>query len=114
MGKTITEKIFDAHRVEELAGGIHVLRLDAVFCHEITTPIAITDLEAKLTNAGNPYAYHISTELALLENLENVPQIEGPKFVFAHIVLTHGPYVFMPDGTITSDPNFSSHALFVS
>jgi 3-isopropylmalate/(R)-2-methylmalate dehydratase large subunit len=37
MGKTITEKIFDAHRIEELAGGISVLKLDAVFCHEITT-----------------------------------------------------------------------------
>lgn len=47
MGKTITEKIFDAHRVDELAGGISVLNLDAVFCHEITTPIAINDLAAR-------------------------------------------------------------------
>lgn len=47
MGKTITEKIFDAHRVEELAGGVNVLRLDAVFCHEITTPIAINDLVSR-------------------------------------------------------------------
>lgn len=44
MGKTITEKIFDSHRIDELAGGISVLKLDAVFCHEITTPIAINDL----------------------------------------------------------------------
>jgi 3-isopropylmalate/(R)-2-methylmalate dehydratase large subunit len=44
MGKTIIEKIFDAHRVDKLAGGISVLSLDAVFCHEITTPIAINDL----------------------------------------------------------------------
>jgi len=47
MGKTITEKIFDAHRVDELSGGISVLSLDAVFCHEITTPIAINDLAAR-------------------------------------------------------------------
>ena len=47
MGKTITEKIFDAHRVDELSGGISVLNLDAVFCHEITTPIAINDLVAR-------------------------------------------------------------------
>ncbi len=47
MGKTITEKIFDAHRVDELSGGISVLKLDAVFCHEITTPIAINDLIAR-------------------------------------------------------------------
>lgn len=47
MGKTITEKIFESHRIEELAGGISVLKLDAVFCHEITTPIAINDLIAR-------------------------------------------------------------------
>ncbi len=47
MGKTITEKIFDAHRVDELSGGINVLKLDAVFCHEITTPIAIDDLVSR-------------------------------------------------------------------
>ncbi|MCL2155620.1 MAG: 3-isopropylmalate dehydratase large subunit [Leptospirales bacterium] len=47
MGKTITEKIFDSHRIDELAGGISVLKIDAVFCHEITTPIAINDLIAR-------------------------------------------------------------------
>lgn len=47
MGRTLTEKIFDAHRIDELDGGIHVLSLDAVFCHEITTPIAINDLVAR-------------------------------------------------------------------
>jgi len=47
MGKTIAEKIFDAHRVDTPANGIHVLRLDAVFCHEITTPTAINDLMSR-------------------------------------------------------------------
>ncbi|WKY42835.1 3-isopropylmalate dehydratase large subunit [Eubacteriaceae bacterium ES2] len=47
MGKTIAEKIFDAHRVEEPFPDTHVLKLDRVFCHEITTPIAITDLMAR-------------------------------------------------------------------
>lgn len=47
MGKTIAEKIFEAHRVDSLSGGINVLKLDAVFCHEITTPVAINDLVAK-------------------------------------------------------------------
>lgn len=44
MGKTTAEKIFDAHRVDNPFGDIFVIRLDAVFCHEITTPIAINDL----------------------------------------------------------------------
>jgi len=47
MGQTIAEKIFDAHRVDRPAEGIEVIALDAVFCHEITTPIAINDLVAR-------------------------------------------------------------------
>jgi len=47
MGKTLAEKIFDSHRVNMPFEDTHVLRLDRVFCHEITTPIAITDLMAR-------------------------------------------------------------------
>lgn len=45
MGKTITEKIFEAHLVDRPFEGVNVLNLDVVMCHEITTPIAIADLE---------------------------------------------------------------------
>ena len=44
MGKTIAEKIFDSHLVDNPSGDINVIKLDAVFCHEITTPVAINDL----------------------------------------------------------------------
>ena len=44
MGKTIAQKIFDAHLVEKPFEGTNILKLDRVFCHEITTPIAINDL----------------------------------------------------------------------
>lgn len=47
MGKTIAEKIFDAHLVDEPFGDVSVLSLDRVFCHEITTPTAIQDLVAR-------------------------------------------------------------------
>ena len=47
MGKTIAEKIFEAHIVDEPFGDVSVLKLDRVFCHEITTPIAIQDLMAR-------------------------------------------------------------------
>ena len=44
MGKTIAQKIFDVHRIDNPSGDINVIKLDAVFCHEITTPVAINDL----------------------------------------------------------------------
>ncbi|MDA8135479.1 MAG: 3-isopropylmalate dehydratase large subunit [Desulfobacteraceae bacterium] len=47
MGKTIAEKIFETHRVDKPFGDVDVLRLDRVFCHEITTPTAIEDLVAR-------------------------------------------------------------------
>jgi len=48
MGKTIAQKIFASHLVDKPFGDeINVLKLDAVFCHEITTPIAINDLVAR-------------------------------------------------------------------
>ena len=47
MGKTLAEKIFDAHVADRPFGDAWVIRLDRVFCHEITTPIAINDLISK-------------------------------------------------------------------
>lgn len=44
MGKTIAEKIFDSHLIDTPFDNTYVLKLDRVFCHEITTPIAINDL----------------------------------------------------------------------
>ena len=45
MGKTIAEKIFASHLRDEPFTGTKVLDLDRVLCHEITTPVAIADLE---------------------------------------------------------------------
>lgn len=47
MGKTIAEKIFEAHLRDKPSPENMVLSLDAVLCHEITTPIAIMDLVEK-------------------------------------------------------------------
>jgi 3-isopropylmalate/(R)-2-methylmalate dehydratase large subunit len=47
MGKTVAEKIFDAHHVDNPYGDIHVIKLDSVFCHEITTPVAVNDLVSR-------------------------------------------------------------------
>jgi homoaconitate hydratase family protein/3-isopropylmalate dehydratase, large subunit len=47
MGQTLAEKIFSSHVVEMPFENTWVLKLDTVFCHEITTPIAITDLQER-------------------------------------------------------------------
>lgn len=47
MGKTVAQKIFSDHQVDTPEEGRYVLNLDAVFCHEITTPGAILDLQKR-------------------------------------------------------------------
>ena len=47
MGKTIAQKIFESHLVEKPFKDTYILKLDRVFCHEITTPIAINDLVSR-------------------------------------------------------------------
>ncbi|MEW6518830.1 MAG: 3-isopropylmalate dehydratase large subunit [Thermodesulfobacteriota bacterium] len=47
MGKTITEKIFEAHQRDVPSAHNVVLDIDVVMCHEITTPIAVNDLKAR-------------------------------------------------------------------
>ncbi len=47
MGQTLAEKIFETHCVDRPFENTWVLKLDTVFCHEITTPIAIADLQGK-------------------------------------------------------------------
>jgi hypothetical protein len=33
-----------------------------------------------------------------LDSLEKIPQLPGRKFIYAHLFITHQPYVFTPDG----------------
>ncbi|TBV79433.1 MAG: 3-isopropylmalate dehydratase large subunit [Desulfobulbaceae bacterium] len=47
MGRTIVEKIFTGHCRDTPTLVNTILSLDVVMCHEITTPIAITDLVAR-------------------------------------------------------------------
>lgn len=50
---------------------------------------------------SDPYAWPVlynHTRYAL-DRLDEIPQIEGPKFVLAHLLIPHPPYVFDTDGS---------------
>ncbi len=47
MGKTLVEKIFSDHLVNQPFSETYALRLDLVMCHEITTPPAILDIQER-------------------------------------------------------------------
>jgi len=44
--------------------------------------------------------------LYTFEQLKEMPSVEGPKFVFVHLMVPHPPYVFGPDGEIRDPPPF--------
>jgi hypothetical protein len=49
----------------------------------------------------NPRKIHRDLILYDLEQLGDLPARPGPKFVFAHLVIPHPPYVFDPNGEFT-------------
>lgn len=44
------------------------------------------------------YSMHKRYILSALETLQTVPELQGPKFVFAHILSPHPPFIFDRDG----------------
>ncbi|UCD88863.1 MAG: 3-isopropylmalate dehydratase large subunit [Desulfobacterales bacterium] len=65
MGKTIAEKIIEDHYIDNPHDDIHVVRLDAVLCHEITTPVAINDL----VNRGKDEVFDPSKIKAVIDHV---------------------------------------------
>jgi Sulfatase len=56
---------------------------------------------------GNIYAgQYRSATIAALEGLKSMPYVEGPKFVFAHILSPHMPFVFGSDGDYVLPENW--------
>jgi hypothetical protein len=60
------------------------------------------------TDIRSPNEQHRERILFVFDRLERVPEIQGPKFVFAHIMAPHPPYSFMADGTAVADPDVFS------
>lgn len=47
MGKTLFEKVWEAHVVKTLSGGQEVLYIDRHLIHEVTSPQAFSELEKR-------------------------------------------------------------------
>lgn len=51
---------------------------------------------------------HVNRQLFILDQLPRIPLIPGPKFVFAHILIPHPPFVFKANGDIQTNADFYS------
>ena len=66
----------------------------------------------------NPLRIHRDRILFVLSKLENLAKTPGPKFVFAHLVIPHPPYVFAPNGDFTNydvpdDPGYKNQVAYI-
>jgi hypothetical protein len=60
---------------------------------------------------GNQYQHsYRSQTLYVLEKLKTLPELEGPKFVFVHLMCPHAPYVFGPNGQYIPSENWENYS----
>ncbi len=87
--------------VLEFTGGVNAFESLLI---QTSAGIILTDAATVLPDylqveTNHPFNVHRSRLLFIFDSMENVvPLIEGPKFVFAHILATHRPFVFGPNG----------------
>jgi len=60
---------------------------------------------------GNQYQHsYRSQTLYVLEKLKTLPELEGPKFVFVHLMCPHAPYIFGPNGQYIPSENWENYS----
>jgi hypothetical protein len=65
-------------------------------------------LHAPSSGISFPVKDHANRQLFILDELPRLVSVPGPKFVFTHIIIPHGPFVFEANGDITTDSGFYS------
>ena len=88
----------------QLSGGLNDFEVMLI---QTSAGIIIADAAKVLpeflqTELDNPRLIHRQRILYVLDQLSQLPEIPGPKFVFAHLVIPHPPYVFGPQGEFTN------------
>jgi hypothetical protein len=98
---------------ENRAGGLRTINEFEALVVE-TTALKFF-LDANTVLGGGPLGFVYETRRIekfnrvnfILDNLENLPEVASPKFVWAHIPSPHAPYVFTKSGDFYPDPGDS-------
>ena len=54
----------------------------------------------------NKYVYNYNRILFTLNELPKLAHVEGPKFVYIHMLIPHRPNIFMPDGSMNLNTDY--------
>lgn len=86
--------------------GFEKMVLDMSFAHVFIDVINLPDvIERMLPEMESPFNIYRERTLYVLDQLQynRVPSIQGLKFVYAHLIAPHFPYVFDQDGEYVND-----------
>ena len=62
------------------------------------------DEQASTTFEGGTPEEHYDITRYALDTLDELAFVDGPKFVFAHLLIPHGPFVFDAEGNFVTEP----------
>lgn len=62
--------------------------------------------KSNLDAINAPFAEHVNREEYILNKLGSLASLKGPKFVYAHILIPHYPFIFKADGSLQTDVNY--------
>lgn len=91
----------------DLTGGINEfekLLIDTSFMHFLVDTELIPGLDRDKLMEWEDLEHFAQTNYILSE-LEYLPDIPGPKFVYVHIMVPHSPFIFAPDGSYQPNNN---------
>jgi hypothetical protein len=95
--------------LEEIGGAAGLSSFEVLFL-ESTAGLLLTDAAQFLPKSFVPDVeyeerLHRARIIYTLDELEKMPRIKGPKFVFAHMLVPHRPFVFGPEGEVIDAEN---------
>jgi hypothetical protein len=66
--------------------------------HDFMLRFLETTIFAHLTTGNVTFFQHRERVLNKFDGLAKIPEMDGPKFIFAHMLIPHSPFVFGPNG----------------
>jgi arylsulfatase A-like enzyme len=78
--------------------------VETSFLHFVVDTELIPGFDQNSLDDWEQWEHYYQTHYILSE-LEKMPETPGPKFVYAHIMVPHSPFIFAPDGTYLHNTN---------
>lgn len=78
------------------------------FMYTLWSTTMLKPFYAYVTGNQHDNSFRCET-LYMLDELKTLPELEGPKFVFAHFICPHAPFVFGPNGEYVAPANLYNY-----